>query len=168
MSSYVGHVGSVGNNHNTQSNMYIGPYLVQDMNADILKPRIKPYSGWASYKNVKSGQYNRQLCWPCGDFKGFPQTAGTYDLNIVDTPLPRPNYNAMKVADDHYKRYQHRRMQNHPGSYGTDYVNYLTTQCGNLYPKRYVKGNWPDEQLIYTNTPANGCNTVAAGTPVCQ
>ena len=83
MSTYVGRVGSCCNNYNTQSNMFIGPYLVQDMNASALKPRIKPYSGWASYKNVISGQYNRQLCWNCADFKGYPQTAGVYDLNIV-------------------------------------------------------------------------------------
>nr|QBK87676.1 MAG: hypothetical protein LCMAC202_00120 [Marseillevirus LCMAC202] len=167
MSTYVGRVGSCCNNYNYQNGMFLGPYLVQDMNASVMKPRIKPYSGWASYKNVKSGQYNRQLCWTCGDFKGYPQTAGVYDLNIVDTPPPMPDYQAMANADEYYQIYQAERMSNHPGSYGAEYVNYLNNECGALYPKRYVKGNWPDEQLIYTNTPANGCNTVAAGKPVC-
>ena len=158
--SYVGRVGSCCNNYNTQSNMFIGPYLVQDVNADVMNPRIKAYSGWASYKNAKSGQYNRQLCWNCADFKGFPQAPGVYDLNIVDTPPALPDWSAMALADKNYQTYQRERMMNNPGSYGTNYVNYLNSQCGNLYPKRYVKGNWPDEQLIYTNTPARGCNTV--------
>ena len=160
MSSYVGRVGSCCNNYNVQNGMYLGPYLAQDVNASILNPRIKPYSGWASYKNVKSGQYNRQLCWTCGGFKGFPQDPGVYDLNIVDTPPPMPNYPAMKRADEFYQIYQADRLSNHPGSYGSGYVNYLNTQCGSLYPERYVKGFWPDEQLIYTNTPARGCRTV--------
>lgn len=148
--------------------MYKTPYLNQEITTDTTIPRIKPYSGWASYKNVKSGQYNRQLCWTCGDFKGFPQTPGVYNLNIVDTPLLVPDYPAMKVADKHYQMYQARRMSNHPGSYGSDYVNYLNNQCGSLYPKQYVKGNWPDEQLIYTNTPSNGCKAVNQGVNVCS
>ena len=114
----------------------------------------------ASYKNVKSGQYNRQLCWNCADFKGYPQTPGVYDLNIVDTPLAMPNYKAMAKADRNYQIYQSERMSNHPGSYDGPYVNYLNEECRSVYPKRYVKGNWPDEQLIYTNTPARGCHTV--------
>lgn len=160
MSTYVGKVGSCCNNYNVQNQMFIGPYAFQDINATILYPRIKPYSGWASYKNVKSGQYNRQLCWTCKDFKGYPQTPGVYDLNIIDTPPALPDYYLMDVADRNYQIYQKRRMQNYPGRYGSDYVNYLTSQCGFLYPKRYIKGNWPDEQLIYTNTPARGCNTI--------
>lgn len=167
MSTHVGRVGSCCNNYNVQSGMYLGPYLNQDINATIEEPRIKPYSGWASYKNVKSGQYNRQLCWTCAGFKGYPQTPGLYDLNIVDTPPPMPNYPAMAKADDHYQIYQAERLQNHPGHYGSWYVNYLNEECGSLYPKRYVKGNWPDEQLIYTNTPARGCNTVKEGVSVC-
>lgn len=153
-------VGSCCNNYNTQDGMFIGPYLTQDMPASAINPRIKPYSGWASYKNVKSGQYNRQLCWRCADFKGFPQTPGVYDLNIADTPSPMPDYSAMQKADTFYQIYQAERMRNHPGSYTGDYVNYLNFDCGSLYPQHYVKGYWPDEQLIYTNTPARGCNTV--------
>jgi len=154
--SYIGKVGSCCNNYNTSSGMYTGPYMSQDVNADITMPRIKPYSGWASYKNNKSGQFNRQLCWTCSDFKGFPQTPGVYDLNIINTPLPLPDYNKMRQANFNYLQYQARRMSNHPGAYGTDYVNYLTSECGFMYPKRYEKGNWPDEQLIYTNTPFKG------------
>ena len=145
-------VGSCCNNFNVQSNMYLGPYLNQDINATVLTPRVKPYSGWSSYKNVKSGQYNRQLCWTCSGFKGFPNSAGVYDLNIVDTPPALPNYRAMANADFNYQIYQKTRMSN-------GYNNYLDSKCGSLYPRRYVKGNWPDEQLIYTNTPTRGCNT---------
>lgn len=164
MSTYVGRVGSCCNNYNYQSGMFLGPYLTQDVNADTQKPRVKPYSGWASYKNVKSGQYNRQLCWNCGDFKGFPQTPGVYDLNIVDTPIPLPNQRAMNQADLHYQIYQAQRLRNSSGN-----CNYLNDNCsGKIYPKRYVKGNWPDEQLIYTNTPARGCNTVKEGQNVCD
>jgi hypothetical protein len=159
MSTHVGNVGVVGNNHNVQNGMYVGPYLTQDMPASAMDPRIKPYGGWASYKNVKSGQYNRQLCWSCADFKGFPQAPGVYNLNIVDTPLAMPNRPAMNLADNFYQTYQAERMSNHPGQVGSGYVNYLNEQCGALYPRRYVKGYWPDEQLIYTNTPAprQGC-----------
>ena len=159
MSTYVGRVGSCCNNYNVQNGMYIGPYLSEDMPTSAVEPRIKPYSGWASYKNVKSGQYNRQLCWNCAGFIGYPQTPGVYDLNIVNTPLPMPNYEAMAEADRRYQIYQARRMSNDPGTYSGPYVNYLNEDCGFMYPKRYVKGNWPDEQLIYTNTPSRGCNT---------
>jgi hypothetical protein len=168
MSTYVAKVGSCCNNFNYQNGMLIGPYLMQDVNATALKPRIKPYSGWASYKNVKSGQYNRELCWTCAGFKGYPQTAGVYDLNIINSPPALPNPIEMNKADKRYQIYQATRMSNDPGSYGTPYVNYLNDQCGALYPKRYVKGYWPDERKIYTNTPAGGCNTVKEGISVCQ
>ena len=168
MSVYVGKVGSCCNNYNVQNNMFVGPYASQDVNASILQPRIKPYSGWASYKNNKSGQFNRQLCWKCSDFKGYPQAAGVYPLNIVDTPPLIPNYKVQEIADKNYQIYQAERMKNDPGSYGTNHVNYLNTTCGKVYPKQYVKGHWPDEQLLYTNTPKNGCNAVRAGTPVCN
>lgn len=158
MSTGTGKVGSCGNNYNVQDGMYLGPYLTQDMPATAVQSRIKPYSGWASYKNVKSGQYNRQLCWNCRDFKGYPQTPGLYDLNIVDTPIALPDYPAMATADEYYQIYQAERLSNHPGVYGDGYVNYFNTECSSLYPQRYVKGNWPDEQLIYTNTPTPGCN----------
>ena len=167
MSTYVGRVGSCCNNYNVSNGMMVAPYEAHDVLASSMGPRIKAYSGWASYKNVKSGQYNRQHCWKCADFKGFPQSPGVYDRNIVDTPPPMPNFAAMKAANDQYQVYQAARMSNGPGSYGSGYVNYLNTECGALYPKRYVKGNWPDEYLIYTNTPANGCKSVKEGTPIC-
>jgi len=160
MNSYVGRVGSCCNNYNYVANMLIEPYETQNFLATNLNPRIRPYSGWASYKNVKSGQYNRELCWPCKDFKGYPQSPGVYDLNIVDSPPALPDYTAMRAKDARYQLYQADRMSNHPGSYTGGYVNYLNHQCGSVYPKRYVKGNWPDERLIYTNTPANGCHLV--------
>jgi hypothetical protein len=162
--SFVATPNKCCNNFNYQGGMYMGPYLPQEMPASAMNPRIKPYSGISSYKNVKSGQYNRQLCWPCADFKGFPQAPGVYNLNIVDTPPPMPDYNAMKLADFNYQIYQNRRMQNSSIIYNKKgenvYSNYLDTCCGNLYPNQYVKGNWPDEKLIYTNAPANGCHTV--------
>lgn len=149
MSTHVGRVGSCCNNYNYQAGMFLAPYLAQDVSTEVLMPQIKPYTGWASYKNVKSGQYNRQQCWTCGSMKGFPQEVGLYNLNIVNTPLPRPDYAAMAEADLRYQVYQERRMNNAP-SVGN---NYLTPSFGTVYPKRYVKGNWPDEQLIYTNVP---------------
>ena len=119
--------------------------------------RIKSYNGWANYYNVKSGDYNRQKCWKCGDLKGFPQTPGLYNLNIVNPPQPTNNYitsqNLQTLQNSYNKLIQSMRMANDPGSYSGPYVNYLNEECHSLYPKRYVKGNWPDEQLIYTNTP---------------
>lgn len=168
MNSYIGRVGSCCNNFNYVDGMLIKPYLAQSVYATELNPRIKPYSGWASYKNVKSGQYNRQLCWPCNNFKGFPQTPGVFDLNIVNSPPALPDFAAQRAADEQYQIYQAERMRNHPGKYGTGYVNYLNHQCGSVYPKRYVKGNWPDEQLVVTNTPVNGCHTVPDGVNVCS
>lgn len=149
MSTHVGRVGSCCNNYNYQAGMFTAPFNPVDVSTDILLPQIKPYSGWASYKNVKSGQYNRQMPWTCGAMKGFPQEVGVYNLNIVDTPLPRPDYAAMAEANLRYQIYQQRRMSNTPST-GS---NYLTQSYGTVYPKRYVKGNWPDEQLIYTNVP---------------
>ena len=160
MSSYVGKVGSCCNNYNVQNGMFNGPYLNQTINTSILEPRIKPYSGWASYKNNISGQFNRQLCYNCYDFKGYPQTPGLYPVNIQNSKLPRPNPNNLKLADDFYQIYQAERLSNDPGSYNSNYVNYLNNQSSYLYPKRYVKGHWPDEKLIFTNTPTNSCNTV--------
>lgn len=139
-------------NKNVQAGMYNGPFFVQnDIPATALNPRIKPYSGWASYKNVKSGNYNRQLCWPCGDFQGYPQTPGFFDQNIVDSPVPMPNVQQMEIADKNYIKYQRTRMQSNDSEFNKNYLN--GTTCSLLYPKKYVKGNWPDEQLIYTNTP---------------
>ena len=154
MSTNIGKIGSCCNNYSIQNGMFVSPYLSEDINAgQYLEPKIKPYSGWASYKNNKSGQFNRQLCWKCHDFKGYPQSPGLYNLDINDKPPILPNYRAMKKADIDYQIYQAKRLSINPGSYGSDYVNYFNTQCGFLYPKRYVKGNWPDEQLIYTNVP---------------
>lgn len=157
--TYIGRVGSCCNDYNVQDGMFIGPYLPVEVNASILEPRIKASTGWDNYRNVKSGQYNRQHCWNCADFKGYPQTPGVSNLNIDDKPQPLPDYKAMAEANEAYQIYQAERLSLDPGRYGTDYVNYFNTQCGSVYPKRYVKGYWPDEQLIYTNTPARGCNT---------
>lgn len=160
MSTHVGTVGTCCNQPNVINGMFNGPFFVQDQYAESMLPRVKAYSGWSSYKNVKSGQYNRTSCWKCHDFKGFPQTPGVYDLNIVDTPpRPDPTRAQQLAADKRYQVYQAVRMNNNPGRYGSNHVNYLNSQCGSLYPKRYIKGNWPDEQLIYTNTPKGGQST---------
>jgi hypothetical protein len=159
MSTYVAQLNQCCNNFNYQRGMYMGPYLTQDIMTNVIEPRIKPYSGWSSYKNVKSGQYNRELCWSCKDFKGFPQDPGVYNLNIINTPLNIPDYNKMKIADENYQTYQKTRMSNFSNI--NNYNNYLMdNKCYYLYPKQYINGNWPDEQLIYTNTPSNGCNII--------
>jgi len=110
-------------------------------------PHLKLNGGFSNYKNVKSGNYNRQPCWTCHDFKGFPQTPGLFDLNIVNAPqISEKKLHFHKVFQPH-------RLSNHPGSYNSGYVNYLNEDSSYLYPKRYIKGFWPDEQLVYTNTP---------------
>lgn len=129
-------------------------YPVNEINVSKLEPRIKAYSGWSSYKNVKSGNYNRQSCWNCSNFKGFPQTPGVYNLNIVDTPPCVPNPNTQVVDNIAFQIYQAERMSNGIHGCNSNYRNYLDEHQYDLYPQRYVKGNWPDERLIYTNTPA--------------
>jgi len=117
-------------------------------------PHLKMYSGLSSYKNVKSGNYNRQPCWTCHNFKGFPQTAGLFDLNVI-----QPNQQSYQLSTPKYysmnSNRQAHRLDNHSGTYKSGYVNYLNQEQTYLYPKRYIKGFWPDEQLIYTNTPSN-------------
>lgn len=148
------------NNGNIQSGMFLGPYLTQDVDASaVLNPRLKMNTGWSNYKNVKSGNYNRRPCWRCADFKGFPQAPGVYPLNIDNSTPPLPNRAAMDIADQHYQIYQAARLSNNPGSYCGDYVNYHNNDCGFVYPERYVKGYWPDEQLIYTNVAKGSCTT---------
>ena len=58
-----------------------------------------------------------------------------------------------------YQQYIQRRIENHPGNWNGYYVNYLNEECGSIYPKRYVKGFWPDEQKQVTNTPTQGFST---------
>lgn len=132
-----------------------------DVNVNILQPRIKMPGGISNYMNVKSGNYNRQICGQCLSFKGFPQAPGVYNVDINDMPSSLPNYRELENQQLRLAIYQAERMSNHPGSYRSGgYVNYLNTECNKLYPKRYVKGYWPDEQLIFTNTPSNGCRTI--------
>jgi len=128
------------------------PFLVQE--DTFLSPRIVPYNGWDSYKNVKSGQYNRQLCWTCSNFIGYPQEPGLYNLNINYGHL-QPILNDERL-DNRYIEYQKRRLSNYEGVQQNGmYRNYLDSNNCNfkLYPKKYVSGNWPDQQLLYTNTP---------------
>ena len=59
MSTHVNNtVGKCCNNYDYHFGMKIDPYLVHTYYADAMPPRVKAYSGWSSYKNVKSGYYN--------------------------------------------------------------------------------------------------------------
>ena len=163
-------VGSCCGNNSVRYGMFVGPYQPQDVNADSLLPRIKPYTGISSYKNVKTGQYNREIPWTCGSYRGFPQAPGVYNLNIIDTPLQRPNMAVISAANEYYAMYQAERMRNDPGSYGisappTGYINYLNTEKYALHPLQYVKGNWPDEQLTHTNAPLKQPDYRRCGVP---
>ena len=146
-------VGNCCNNFSIQNGMFISPYQTQDISATAVQPRIKANSGWSNYKNVKSGQYNRTTCWKCDNFKGFPQTPGVYNVNIVDSPPQLPNQQAMTQADINYQNYQRERINVKNGNCYSYYRDYLSEDTKKVYPKRYVKGYWPDEQLIYTNAP---------------
>ena len=133
---------------------YVSPYYSDPVTTDNLIPRVRPYSGWASYKNNKSGQFNRSLCWTCAQAKSFPQAPGTYPLNIDNRPvIELPTESQQQQLNSEYQKYVQRRIENHPGQWNGYYVNYLNEQCGTVYPKRYVKGFWPDEQKQFTNTP---------------
>lgn len=160
------HVASVGSCCNDFSTRYGLPtsYNMQDQKATSLIPRVTPYSGWASYKNVKSGQYNRHLCWNCSSAKGFPQSAGVYPVTTANPSISTMDPNYQRWVSKKYDIYQQARMCNNPNMekynvpkspYSTfdQYSNYHDTTCKKLYPKRYVKGNWPDEQLELTKTP---------------
>jgi len=138
-------------------------YSFQENTTDNLKPRIRPYSGWASYKNNKSGNFHRSLCWTCSQATGFPQTAGLYPLNIDNTPVANhsPTPDTIQQLQTRYDSYQQHRLSNHGGQWNGYYVNYLNDQCGNSYPRRYVKGFWPDEQKQVTNTSVNGIDVSA-------
>ena len=122
-----------------------------------LIPRIRPYSGWASYKNNKSGNFNRSLCWNCAGATSFPQTPGVYDLNIDNRPVRTDNLSntQQQQLQDFYDQYQRHRLSNHGGQWNGYYINYLNTQCVHIPPKKYVKGYWPDEQKQVTYTPVH-------------
>jgi len=115
-------------------------------------PRVKMYTGWASYKNVKSGNYNRQPCWECAGYHGYPDTPGVFNLNLT---YPAP---VAEAPSPHFERVDCKPPSrcNANGSILTGYYNYLNTEHAVLAPRNYVKGYWPDEQLIYTNVPQPG------------
>lgn len=151
MSTYVN---SCCNNRSVQSGMFIGPYLPTDLSLVYKIPRVKTYSGWDNYKNAKTGQYNRQVCGYCAKFKGFPQTPGVYNTRLADAYAnDELEMYKREMANCRYAEYQKRRMEIYPGDVNGDYNNYFNTTCNYLYPQKYVKGNWPDEKLIYTNIP---------------
>ena len=112
--------------------MILDVYLNNNNTFSTPMPLLKKYGGLSSYKNVKSSNYNRHVCWQCHDFKGFPQTPGLYDLNVV---YPQPNVNNVEQTTiDNYKIYQTHRLSNHPGKYNSNYVNYLNYHCHHIHP----------------------------------
>jgi len=122
---------------------------MQDIVINNYGPRAKLYNGWSNYMNVKSGKYNRQICYPYQKCENYPQTPGVFNLTLDYPSIP-----TQKNFD--FNTYQQKRMCNCPGTHGTAYVNYLNTEHYYLQPKEYIKGYWPSERLIYTNTPT-GC-----------
>ncbi len=147
MATHVGRVGVVGNDPLRRYNLLNEEYLMQDrITTTELTPYLVPYSGWASYKNVKSGQYNRRLCWNCHSAKSFPQAVGVYPLNVAETPPWQTTSEYVQGANAKYEDYQKHRMCNNPGVVGSGHSNWHNKERYNLYPKEYVKGWWPDEQ----------------------
>jgi len=157
MSTFVNSpVGYNGSDHLTRYGMINEPYLMQDQRAfPQLTPTVVPYNGWASYKNVISGNYNRHLCWNCSTAIGFPQSPGVYDLNIAPPAGYGIPTNYIKDVNRRYADYQKIRMCNNPGNALKGYSNYHNTEQYRLPPKEYVKGWWPDEQQDVTKVPRN-------------
>lgn len=157
MSTYVNQV-----NPDTRivAGMVTYPYNHDPTSDDISPPNFVPYSGWASYKNVISGNYNRRPCWKCSSAQGIQQDIpGVYPLNIS---LKRPQEITEEQAyilNERYRIYQETRMNNNPGIMGIN-ANYHNKERYNLYPIEYVKGHWPDEQISVTRTPVINYNTV--------
>jgi len=130
-------------------------YPYDPTSQDVNPPNFVPYSGWASYKNVISGNYNRRPCWKCNTAQGIQQDIpGVYPLNIS---LKRPQEISQEQANERFRIYQETRMSNNPGIMGIN-ANYHNKERYNLYPREYVKGHWPDEQVSVTRTPVQ--NTV--------
>ena len=152
MSIYVGEV----NINALPSGMELPRIPKSTASATVEYPRLKASTGWNNYKNVKSGQYNREVCWPCSKFPGFLGQTGTYPRYISNAPPALPNEQAIQNEKAALFAYEDYRMNQHTGSCST----YLNDNVYKLYPKRYVKGNWPDEKLIYTNAPKTNpkCN----------
>ncbi len=150
MSTFVGRVGQpYSDNYIYRYNLNESSYVPPTQYVSDTWPRILPYSGWASYKNVKSGLYNRPICTPCVHQKGFMQAPGTFPINYDNRPSAPPfglSRQERNFQNDVYANYQDRRMSLHPNSY-YGYSNYFNTDCASAYPKRYIKGSWPDEQI---------------------
>lgn len=142
MSSYVAPIDRYNNNVQ---------YYTYQTNPPATK--IKAYSGWSSWKNNKSGNFGRVYCGHCLNAKSFPQSAGVYPLNIDDRGMEKipiePVYPAIDPSMVHLDS----------GEIGGYYVDYLNDQCGVTYPKQYVRGFWPDEQQVVTNTPKGACSS---------
>lgn len=179
MSTFVSdRYASLGNDTLRRYGIITNPYEMQDQTA---YPRITPTwifpSNYHNFKNAKSGQYNRRTCDKCANFVGFPQSPGIYPITtgppFATNEIP---INYQKMVNAQYKNYQQARMCNNPGypsilgegKSGTmptfkpgtcgsyripGYSNYHDKTQVNLYPKRYVKGWWPDEQQDVTNIP---------------
>lgn len=160
----VDYVSNVHKNWIYANGSLVLPYAQNSGSPDIpvpsLAPRIRPYSGWSSYKNVKSGDYNRALCWPCAKQQGFNQDPGVYPLNIDSRPPYRIPQNYINWSQEDYDAYVKRRMDIFPGNIQSSYVNYFNNQCYQLPPERYIK-TWPSELLESVDElPAEGWKTI--------
>lgn len=164
MSTYVGRVGQpYSDNYVYRYGLNESSYTPPEQHVSDTWPRILPYTGWASYKNVKSGLYNRPICTPCVFQKGFGASPGVYPMNYDNRPAAPPygiNRREMNLQQNAYEKYQDRRMSIYPGDVGTDYVNYFNNQCGYVYPKRYIKGSWPDERITENLLPYDLRNSI--------
>lgn len=149
MSSYVAPVGKLYSNNDVyRYGLNAEQYEAQQHRTSDLQPRVKTYGGWASYKNSKSGQYNREICSQCAQMQGFDQSPGVYPIEYDHSREP-PEFglyrNQKRQNNRDYETYQCRRMSIHPGNVFSNYNNYFNNQCGNIYPKRYVNHTYENQ-----------------------
>lgn len=105
---------------------------------------IAPYTGWSSWKNNVSGNFNRTLCDTCkGVCEGkLPNAPGLYPINRVEVP---PSQFARCPSDTR------KRIPN-PKNY--TYLDDPGVVLGAPYrPFKYERGWWPDEYLNTFNEP---------------
>lgn len=117
-------------------------------NCALQTSAIAPYSGWSSWKNNISGNFNRRLCDTCKDSSCnaiLPNAPGVYPVNRV----------AVKVEAEALSRQPEpvRRCVKNPKNYSyLDYPGRL--EQGTPYkPVEYTRGFWPDEYLNTFNHP---------------
>jgi hypothetical protein len=148
-------------NDDRRYGIHTSPYLMNDIRAT---PRVE--SQWAfpgtlsSWKNVKSGNYNRRDCWRCQNATSpVAQGPGLYPLH----PVPPASYPEIPIqyqkdANKQYEIYQKVRMCNSTSNscgfpLPPGYSNYHDKTQFNIYPKQYIRGTWPDEMQDVTRAP---------------